>query len=234
MKSFFIGLLSTIAVIYLSMEGNFSFYLQPHSLIIVLGGTLAIFFFSTPGPAFKTLTYSVRLLLKDEKKLSGYSPDLEKLAKNRFDSVSSTNPLISYAQELWEQGISDNLFIALLAQKRMELENETIDAVQAFKNLSKYPPALGMTGTVIGMIGLFANLQDKSQVGQHLAIAMTATFLGLIVTNMVISPLADRLQVRHINRKRLYSSIYQVLLLINQNEPLQLVKTELQGRSLSA
>ena len=116
----------------------------------------------------------------------------------------------------------------------MEIENETIDAVQAFKNLAKYPPALGMTGTVIGMIGLFTNLQDKSQIGSHLATAMTATFLGLVLTNMFISPLADRLQVRHINRKRMFGNVYQILLLINQDEPAQLVQSELDGRSLVA
>lgn len=234
MKSFLLGVIATMGVIYMSMDGNLGFYMQEHSIIIVFGGTFAIFFFSTPGSAFKTIIHSLKIFLSHDYSFSDHRLTLEELAKNRFANTDSNNPLISYAQELWEQGISEHLFISLLAQKKMELENETIDAVQAFKNLSKYPPALGMTGTVIGMIGLFTNLQDKSQIGGHLATAMTATFLGLILTNMLISPIADRLQVRHINKKRLYNNTYQILLLINQNEPSQLVENELAGRSAVA
>ncbi len=138
MKSFFIGLMATFAVIYFSMEGNFTFYLQKHSVLIVLGGTLAIFFFSTPGPAFKRIWRSCSLFFKSEKAFSSYTSDLEQLARDRFAPFESENTLINYAQDLWSQGLADNLFISLLAQKRMELENDTIDAVQAFKNLSKY------------------------------------------------------------------------------------------------
>lgn len=231
MKSLSFGLIGILIVLLLSLNGSLDMYMQMHSIIIVLGGTFALLFFATPGSVLPLVGKSMRLLTNKEEKFTDYREELEQLAKTRKLASNSRNPLIRYASELWEQGIDANLFVTLISQKRMELETETIDAVQAMKNLAKYPPALGMTGTVMGMIALFTDLDaNKGNIGSNLALAMTATFFGLILTNAFLSPLADRLQVRHVNHGRLCQNIYQILLLINQGEPPQLIANEVGER----
>ena len=69
---------------------------------------------------------------------------------------------------------------------------------------------------------------NKDQVGANIALAMTATFFGLFLTNVLIGPLADRVQIRFVNRKRMFNYIYKILLLINQDEPMALVTSEIQ------
>lgn len=234
MISFIFGLLLVGVVTFFSVGRDYNFYLQHHALVIVLGGTFAIFFLSTPGLVLRKFFSTLKYFFSHEKRISNEKLSLQSLSKDQHQSVSTQDPLINYACELWEQGVDHSLFIALLSQKKMELEEDLVDSVQALKNLSKYPPALGMTGTVIGMIELFSNLQDKSQIGGHIATAMTATFLGLAVANLFVLPLADRLHVRHINRKRFYNNVYQILLLINQKENVQIVENELSQRSVSA
>ncbi|MGZ5279538.1 MAG: MotA/TolQ/ExbB proton channel family protein, partial [Pseudobdellovibrionaceae bacterium] len=94
------------------------------------------------------------------------------------------------------------------------------------------PPALGMIGTVMGMVTLFSSLdQNKSQIGSHLSMAMTATFFGLIVSNLILSPLADRVHVHQVYQHRVYASIYEILLLINRNEPESIVMDEVTHRA---
>jgi chemotaxis protein MotA len=140
---------------------------------------------------------------------------------------------LNYAVELWEKGTSAEMFQVLISQKKEKLENQTLDAVQAIRNLAKYPPALGMTGTVMGLVSLFANLnaENKAQLGPALGLAMTATFFGLIMANALLMPLADRLQVVHLRRKEYYTSLYQVLLLINRREANILIMSEVQDRA---
>lgn len=231
MKSLIIGALGMAAVILASVEGEMGNYIQYHAMVLVLGGTIMLFFFVTPGPVFKTLGKTFKMLTSPEEAFTDYSSELSQLAKTKRLPAPSKNRLIRYAQELWEQGIDTHLFVSLLSQRRIELENETIDAVQTLKNLSKYPPALGMTGTVMGMIALFSELDGNQQkIGANIALAMTATFFGLIVANGAISPLSDRLQVRHVNRKRMISNIYQILLLINQGEASKLISDEVDQR----
>lgn len=232
MNNLFFGFIAIATVLIASLEGKVQNYVQSHSLIIVLGGTIAILVFSVPGPVLKSLWRNLVDLTKTDETVDLYRNDILKLTQSREDKLRATHKLIGYAQDLWRQGVDQDLFIVLLSQKRRELEAKTSDAVQALKNLAKYPPTLGMTGTVMGMISLFATLDaNKSTVGAALSTAMTATFLGLVLANLLISPLADRLHVKQVNQQRMLENMYELLLLINQGEPAALIKEELNERA---
>lgn len=230
MRTLLLGAGGIFILVAYSIHRDPQLFLQEHSMLLVIGGTGLIFLFSTPPSVIKAVFKSIRHLRIDEK-LGDYEPEFLSLSKTRSLPHRSRNALIAYSQDLWDQGVDADLFVVLLSQRRMELENETLDAVQALKNLAKYPPAMGMIGTVMAMILLFSQLdQKKSDIGANLALAMTATFFGLILSNALISPLADRLQVRHVYLRRLYANIYQLLLLINQGEPPALINGELDER----
>ncbi|WP_413287621.1 MotA/TolQ/ExbB proton channel family protein [Bdellovibrio sp. HCB337] len=232
MNNLFFGFIAIATVLIASLEGKAQNYVQAHSVIIVIGGTVAILVFSVPGPVLKSLWKNLVDLTKTDETVDLYRNDILKISQSREDKLRATHKLIAYAQDLWRQGVDHDLFIVLLSQKRRELEAKTSDAVQALKNLSKYPPTLGMTGTVMGMISLFATLDaNKSTVGQALSTAMTATFLGLVLANLLISPLADRLHVKQVNQQRMLENMYELLLLINQGEPTALIKEELNERA---
>ena len=231
MKTLLAGMLSLIAIVVISMEGKFGLYLQMHSIVLVCGGSVALLLFITPARVLKNMLKALKALLKPDSKHEEIKAQLIALSKSKTSELKSDHPLIHYATELWGQGIDANLFIVLLSQKKNELIEDQIDAVQGLKNFSKYPPALGMTGTVMGMVSLFANLDSKSgNIGQSLAMAMTATFFGLILTNVLLQPLADRMHVRQVHMQRALTSLYEVLLLINQDEPESLIEDEVVKR----
>jgi chemotaxis protein MotA len=233
MTSLLLGAVLLVAVLLSagSVE-EFSLHQAPAaSLLVVLGGTVGIFLLTTPSAVLLSLAQTLRTLFEREDDISAHRADLERLLKNRFTPTTSRSVLIQYASELWAQGVEPDLFIALLSQKKSELNSRFIDATQALKNLSKYPPALGMIGTVMGMVALFSKLdQEKQHIGSSLSLAMISTFLGLILTNFVVAPLADRLQVRQLRQQRTYEAIYEILLLINGNEPQALIQEEMQLR----
>lgn len=54
-------------------------------------------------------------------------------------------------------------------------------------------PALGMAGTILGLIGMFANMADPDSVGPAMALALMTTLYGLILANFVAAPVARRL-----------------------------------------
>jgi flagellar motor component MotA len=64
-----------------------------------------------------------------------------------------------------------------------------------------------------------------------LAIALTATFYGLIMANGLVMPLSDRLHVAHVRRKNAYAGLYEILLLINRQEPTLLIEAEIKARA---
>lgn len=212
---------------------SWGLYLNAHSMMIVIGGTVGVLAFATPTLVLKNLGRAVADLFRRDPDLRDHVTEIEQLAANRTMVGKSANELLNYAVELWEKGTSAEMFQVLISQKKEKLENQTLDAVQAIRNLAKYPPALGMTGTVMGLVSLFANLnaENKAQLGPALGLAMTATFFGLIMANALLMPLADRLQVVHLRRKEYYTSLYQVLLLINRREANILIMSEVQDRA---
>jgi chemotaxis protein MotA len=207
-------------------------YLQPHSLVIVFFGSIAVLIFSNPMNNLKNLARSILSLTKNESALNDLESEIRSLSDRKTAPTNSSDPLLAYASDLWSQGIEPALFKELLRQKKAEVLNQNIDAITALRNLAKYPPALGMTGTVVGLVTLFANLgNDKSKLGGALALAMTATFFGLVLAHAVVMPLADRLEARQIEISRKYNNLFELILLIDNGEASTIIVDEVKKRA---
>lgn len=229
-----LGFITFLIVIFFSMgHVKASDYIVFHSILIVVGGTVAIGMLCTPFGILKVLGHNVLSLFKSRRSVDGAKAELMKLAENRNSITSSKDPMIAYALTLWEKGLDGGTVQGLLTQYRDHQEHEEAEAIAALHAIAKYPPALGMLGTVMGMITLFANLggSDKSGLGPALATAMTATFYGLIMANGVFSPLADRLVVEAIYRRKVTGSIFEILTLINRREPASMIEEEIGVRA---
>lgn len=228
-------LLTTILMLSTPMA-QWTVFLNIHSILIVLGGSVAILSFSTPYKVLKELFISLRALLEKESDIKDHAQEITQLIESRRLTQPSENPLINYAIELWDNGSSLEIFHVLLSQKKEKLESTSAEAVQSLRNLAKYPPALGMTGTVMGLVNLFVNLKadNRSNIGPALGLALTATFFGLLIANGVVMPLADRLHVVHMRNRAHLQSIYELLLLINRREPPSLIESEVTSRGTEA
>jgi chemotaxis protein MotA len=79
---------------------------------------------------------------------------------------------------------------------------ETLDArarrhaiVATFwQDLANAAPAMGMIATVLGLVRMFAQMDDPSKIGAPMATALIATLWGILVANLIAGPVADRLE----------------------------------------
>ena len=233
MNSLSLGAIAFLIIVYLSAEGaDPKNYLNMHSFVIVILGTIAIFVTSNTKPIMWAVYHAAALMFKKRPDLSSVKDELMQLSQDRTRAIKTTDPLIQYAISLWEKGLDANTFQALISQYRDKLEHNDVEAITALQNLAKYPPALGMLGTVMGMINLFASLSssDKSGLGPALAVAMTATFYGLLLSNGILMPLADRIFVEATHRKKYYGLVYEMITMINRREPTSMVEEEFKLR----
>ncbi|MCD6117026.1 MotA/TolQ/ExbB proton channel family protein, partial [bacterium] len=67
---------------------------------------------------------------------------------------------------------------------------------EIFKSLGSFAPAMGMAGTLIGLIQMLQKLSDPSQIGGGMATAMITTFYGVLMANLLFLPMAGKLKVR--------------------------------------
>ncbi len=67
---------------------------------------------------------------------------------------------------------------------------------QIFNSLGMFAPAFGMIGTLIGLIAMLEQLEDPTQIGGGMAVALITTFYGALVANLVFLPIAKKLKNR--------------------------------------
>lgn len=222
-----IGFIAIVIVTYLSLgASDTSVYLNQHSFIIVCIGSVAICVLANPRKDIVLMFKSIKDLFKTDEDEKALKEVLINLSNGKKDIKVNSLPLVDYALNLWEQGVEKNDFENLMYEKLENLNRMSERPVHILKNLSKYPPALGMTGTVMGMISLFANLtgDNKGEIGQALAVAMTATFYGLIIANMILLPLSDRIHIKHLSVSNRNETILDALLKINNKQPSSMIE----------
>ena len=56
-------------------------------------------------------------------------------------------------------------------------------------------PGLGMLGTVMGLVGMLQNLDDKASIGPNMALALITTFYGSLFSNVFFIPWGNKLGV---------------------------------------
>lgn len=76
-----------------------------------------------------------------------------------------------------------------LADRRMRHEK----VHKFWSSIAETAPALGMAGTIVGLIGMFGAMDDPAKVGPAMALALLTTLYGVLIANVVAAPIAARL-----------------------------------------
>ena len=74
-------------------------------------------------------------------------------------------------------------------------ERHTI-AIKVFKTIGDLGPAMGMIGTLVGLVAMLANMSDPKSIGPAMAVALLTTLYGAVEANMLALPIADKLDLR--------------------------------------
>jgi chemotaxis protein MotA len=71
---------------------------------------------------------------------------------------------------------------------------EVKSAEEVFRFLARTTPAVGLMGTIVGLVNMLMNLRNFEQLGPAMAVAQLATFYGLILAYGFWAPLAKRIE----------------------------------------
>ena len=67
-------------------------------------------------------------------------------------------------------------------------------SVSVLRRAAEIAPAMGLIGTLVGLIQMLGNLEDPATIGPSMAVALITTFYGAILANMVFIPLASKME----------------------------------------
>jgi chemotaxis protein MotA len=68
--------------------------------------------------------------------------------------------------------------------------------IEIFETLGAISPAMGMVGTLIGLVQMLQNMSDPSSIGPAMAVALLTTFYGAVLANIIFLPIAGKLKTR--------------------------------------
>ncbi|AYA65057.1 flagellar motor protein PomA [Alteromonas sp. RKMC-009] len=65
-----------------------------------------------------------------------------------------------------------------------------------FKGLADVAPAMGMIGTLVGLVAMLSNMDDPKSIGPAMAVALLTTLYGAFLANVICLPIAAKLENR--------------------------------------
>jgi chemotaxis protein MotA len=184
--------------------GSLMLFINPPSLLIVVGGSVAVvlmqFNLSQFFGAFRVAAKAFTHKPIDAADLIEQAVMLANVARKEgmmaLESQQIDNPFLHKGIQLCVDGHPPDLVRKML-NKDISLTIQRHETGQKiFTALGSIAPAMGMIGTLIGLIQMLANMDDPKSIGPAMAIALLTTLYGAIIANTFALPLADKLALR--------------------------------------
>ncbi|HOW83181.1 MAG TPA: motility protein A [Spirochaetota bacterium] len=108
---------------------------------------------------------------------------------------------------------------------QMAARHDTHKAI--FDDAAGFAPGFGMIGTLMGLVLMLVNLNDRSSVGPYLAVAIITTFYGAVAAYLVFTPLGRKLDQLTGNEVLQRSLVLMGVLSIQSGDNPRIVKDKL-------
>ncbi len=116
---------------------------------------------------------------------------------------------LTQAIDLVVDGLPAEEIENMLARESHATRERHIRSAGVLRRAGEVAPAMGLIGTLVGLVQMLGNLDDPSTIGPSMAVALLTTFYGAILANMVFIPLANKLE-RNSEIELMVNQIYTI------------------------
>jgi chemotaxis protein MotA len=233
---------SIMGIVFLIMGiwwagGSVLMFWDPSSVMITVGGSFAAM----------CVAYPLRKILR----IWGYMKIAYTIPKYNPGELIIT--LVSFAEKARREGLLaleddledlDDVFLRKglqlvvdgtdpeLVRKILDTEIDSMvirhdDNKRMFDDWSTFAPAYGMIGTLMGLVMMLVNLEDKSTVGPYLAVAIITTFYGAVICYGFLTPMGVKLDMQTGQEALLKAIMIEGVLSIQSGDNPRIVKDKL-------
>jgi chemotaxis protein MotA len=201
-----IGLVSAFSLVIsaIMFGGSLSMFFEIRSLMIVVGGTIGAAMINYPLPDMLKVTKVVKnaFFIKPStaKELIGNFVNLAGTAR-REGILALETALNDINDDFMKKGLQLSVdgLEPVSIKDILDTEVENIKdrhklGADIFTTLGTFAPAMGMVGTLIGLVQMLQTMEDPSSIGPAMAIALLTTFYGSVMANIVCLPIAGKLK----------------------------------------
>ncbi len=202
-----LGLFFAVGLIFAAIaygNSNASFFNMP-SVLIVVFGTIAATAVSFTGEEIarggSIFAKSLMRRVYDPSKLAKTLVDLSVVAKKKgilalmsHEDQLNKDKFLSRAIQMVVDGYGANEVNGLLSHEIDMLAERHKRSASIARRASEVAPAMGLIGTLVGLVQMLADLENPDTIGPAMAVALLTTFYGAILGTVIMAPLAVKLE----------------------------------------
>ncbi|MEH6449288.1 MAG: flagellar motor protein PomA [Oleispira sp.] len=234
-----IGILGAFGLVVMAMVmgGDIMMFVNIPSLLIVVAGSLCVvlmkfelatFFgsFGIMAKAFMFKTSKPEEIIEETVELAGLA---RKGGLLSLEGKEVSNDFLAKGIQLLVDGHDPEVVKALLGKDMKMAQERHKYGATFFTHMGDVGPAMGMIGTLIGLVAMLANMDDPKSIGPAMAVALLTTLYGAMMATMVMLPMADKLILRAEQESLIQSMIIDALIAIQGGQNPRVIEAMLQN-----
>jgi chemotaxis protein MotA len=201
-----VGLGIALVLIYSSIVyggGSPAAFVEPASVMVVFGGSLAATLISFPLRNFlnlfrvskKVFTWRVEPPQQIIQQLVSLAETARRDGLLALDHrlAEIENPFIVLGVQMAIDGTRPEVMEDILRTELDAVATRHREGKALLDTMGRYAPAYGMIGTLLGLIIMLGDMNDPTKIGAGMAVALLTTLYGAVAANAFFLPFADKL-----------------------------------------
>jgi chemotaxis protein MotA len=186
--------------------GPLTIFINVPALLIVFGGTFGNTLVHYPfGDVFDAMNVAKKTFLHKEMSINNLIGQLMEFAnKARKEGIlalqgameSVEDDFLKKAMQMAVDGQEPETLRSMLNTEIEYIQLRHSKGADIFTSIAAYAPAMGMVGTLIGLVQMLQTMDDPSSIGPAMAVALLTTFYGAVIANVFCAPMAGKLRNR--------------------------------------
>jgi chemotaxis protein MotA len=198
-----IGFVGAFGLIIMAM-GDPTPFIDIPSVQIVIGGTFAAVLARSSVPeligtisaVMKTVKYKIDKPEDLIEELVNLGTIARKDGMIALEGQDINNPFMAKGIRMLVDGMEGSTIKSSLEREMGMIKKRNAESINVIGSVQEIAPAMGMVGTLVGLVIMLGNMSDPKSIGPAMAIALLTTMYGAIIANVICVPLSQKL-VKH-------------------------------------
>jgi chemotaxis protein MotA len=177
-------------------------FIDTPSLVIVIGGTFFSVMYTCPLPVFLgSFAAMAKAFLPPVKKMDELVERMAELAaiarKDGMMALEGQDVPDKFFQkglQMLIDGADETKLVTQLNGEIKAMRSRHEANQNVVKGWIDIGPAMGMIGTLIGLVLMLGNMADPKAIGPAMAVALLTTMYGAIIANIIFMPMLVKLE----------------------------------------
>jgi chemotaxis protein MotA len=234
-----IGILGAFGFVVMAMllGGSIDMFIDVTSVLIVFGGSFFVVMMNYNLGQFlgaiKIAMKAFMFKIDSVEDLIAKSVEMADAARKggflALEEAEISNPFMQKGVDMLVDGHDADVVRSTMENDiRLTAERHEIGA-EIFKQVGDVGPAMGMIGTLVGLVAMLSNMDDPKSIGPAMAVALLTTLYGAMLANMAALPISGKLKLRAMEERLNRSLILDAVLGIQDGQNPRVIEAMLRN-----